>query len=295
MTEIINLASPVQEQAAAQARQTQQEAPQRVLQDASTDCITSEAKVLLDAVQATTDRDTLPAIQTYNPDASTAGHYLQAHYGRILRQMDETLSNVQIINSKDVDLLLRGFLVKLVNLSIRSKANSLNQQRIAKDTAQAENYGSELTQSLTAFMLTRKMQEQFSPDEIQHIREHALAGRYNLAKNLAGGQDVKFLTMDTDWKARADELAKVPSASSITASVQDTSGSTAPGDSVAVQFRNGGWVLSWWSNDGWQPIQCSEGLTDILKAEQKQQKAMDELVSRQRPVKVSQVFRNELA
>lgn len=298
MTEAIILTSPVQEQAAAQAQQTQQKAPQRVLQDASTECITSEAKALLDAVQAAKSRPDLPAIQQYKPSASNAGHYLQAHYGSILSRMDDALRDVQIINDRDVDLLLRGFLVKLVNLSIRSKGNALNQQRIIRETAQAEERGAELVKSLTAYMLTQKMREQFSPDELDTIREHVQAGRMNIAKNLAG-QDVSFLAVDTDWKHKADALAMVQGARSVTASIEPKEA----GNSVAVQFRNGGWSLSWWNdvaqqsgdNAGWVTIQCSENIRAELVQARDEQRKIDAVLQRRRPQMVSRVFTDELA
>lgn len=298
MTESIILTSPVQAQAAAQAQQAQQEAPQRVLQDASKDYIASEAKALLDAVQAAKSRSELPAIQQYQPDASNAGHYLQAHYGSILSRMDDALRDVQIISDKDAELLLRGFLVKLVNLSIRSRGNVLNQQRIAREASQADDRGAELVKSLTAFMLTQKMREQFSPDEIQTIREHVQAGRFNIAKNLAG-QDVSFLAVDTDWKAKADAMAMVPGSRSVTTSIEPKEA----GNSVAVQFRNGGWSLSWWNdvaqqsgdNAGWVAIQCSENIRAELVQARDEQRKIDAVLQRRRPQMVSRVFTDELA
>ncbi len=298
MTEAIILTSPVQAEAAAQAQQTQQEAHQHILQDTSADCITSEAKALLDAVQAATARSDLPAIQQYQPDASKAGFYLQTHYGSILSRMDDALRDVQIINERDVDLLLRGFLVKLVNLSIRSKGNTLNQQRIAREASQADDLGAELVKSLTAYMLTRKMQEQFSPEEVQLIREHAQAGRMNIAKSMAG-QDVRFLTEDTDWKTKANAMATVPGTRSVTASIEPNEA----GNSVAVQFRNGGWSLSWWNdvaqqsgdNAGWITIQCSDSLRAELVQAREEQRKIDAALQRRRPHMVSRVFTDELA
>lgn len=298
MTEAIILTSPVQTEAAAQASAQQQEAPQRILQDTPAECITSEAKALLDAVQAATARSDLPAIQQYKPDASKAGFYLQTHYGTILSRMDDVFRDVQIASDKDVDLLLRGFLVKLVNLSIRSKGNALNQQRIAREASQADTHGAELVKSLTAYMLTRKMQEQFSPDEVQLIREHVQAGRTNIAKSMAG-QDVQFLTVDTDWKAKADAMAMVPGSHSVTASIEPKEA----GNSVAVQFRNGGWSLSWWNDApqqsgdgaGWVIIQCSESLRAELVQAREEQRKIDAVLQRRRPQMVSRVFTDELA
>ncbi|MGL4002108.1 hypothetical protein ACR3LR_20205 [Pantoea eucalypti] len=298
MTESITLVSPVQVEAAAQVSAQQQEAPQRVLQGASSECITSEAKALLDAVQAATERSDLPAIQQYQPDASKAGFYLQTHYGTILSRMDDAFRDVQIASAKDVDLLLRGFLVKLVNLSIRSKGNALNQQRIARETAQADTRGAELVKSLTAYMLTRKMQEQFSPDEVQLIREHAQAGRMNIAKSMAG-QDVRFLTMDIDWKAKADAMAMVPGSRSVTASIEPKEA----GNSVAVQFRDGGWSLSWWNDTpqqsggetGWVTIQCSDSICAEMMQVRDEQRKIDAVLQRRRPQMVSRVFTDELA
>lgn len=298
MTESIILTSPVQAQAAAHAQQAQQEAPQRVLQNVPIECLTSKAKALLDAVQVATERADLPAIQQYQPDASKAGFYLQTHYGTILSRMDDAFRDVQIASDKDVDLLLRGFLVKLVNLSIRSKGNALNQQRIAREASQADDRGAELVKSLTAYMLTQKMREQFCPEEIQLIRENAQAGRMNIAKNMAG-QDVQFLIVDTDWKAKADAMAMVPGSHSVTASIEPKEA----GNSVAVQFRDGGWTLSWWNDvaqqsggtTGWVTIQCSDNIRSELVQARDEQRKIDVLLQRRRPQMVSKVFADELA
>lgn len=140
--------------------------------------------------------------------------------------------------------------------------------------------------------------EKFSPDEVQLIREHAQAGRMNIAKSMAG-QDVQFLIADTNWKAKADAMAKIPGSRSITASI----GTKDTGDSVSVQFRDGGWVLAWWNsaetgngdNPGWVVIQCSENLLDTLQRERAQQREIDTLLGRRRPQMQSKVFTDELA
>ena len=274
------------------------EASQNTVQDTEYLSLTATVNTLLEAVQAATDTSELPSIQMYKPDATQAGAYLQAHYGSILRGMDEALRDVRISKPEDIELLVRGFLIKLVNLSIRSKHSALNQARINKDTAQADALGEELSHSVQACMLTQKMREKFSPDEVQLIQEHAQAGRMNIAKSMAG-QDVQFLIADTDWKDKADAMAKIPGSRSITASI----GTKNTGDSVSVQFRDGGWVLAWWNsaetgngdNPGWVVIQCSENLLDTLQRERAQQREIDTLLGRRRPQMQSKVFTDELA
>ncbi|MBP2847219.1 hypothetical protein J8655_17345 [Dickeya oryzae] len=294
-TETITLPVPGQSSNPSQAAQEQ---AQHVLQNAEYQALITDVNTLLEAVEAATDSADVPSIQQYKPDATHAGAYLQAHYGSVLRGMDEAMRDVRISSPKDIELLLRGFLIKLVNQSIRSKHSALNQARINKDTAQADALGEELTRSVQAYMLTQKMREQFSPDEVQLIREHAQAGRMNIAKSMAG-QGVQFLTADTGWKAKADAMAKVPGSRSVTASV----GTKETGDSVSVQFRDGGWVLAWWNsaetdngdNPGWVVIQCSENLQTMLQREHAQQREIDALLGRRRPQMQSKVFTDELA
>ncbi|WP_312284940.1 hypothetical protein [Yokenella regensburgei] len=291
-TETITLTVP------GQSNKPSPAAHQHVLHNAEYQSLITDMNTLLEAVQAATDGAGVPSIQQYKPDATHAGAYLQAHYGRILRDIDDALRDVRISSPTDTELLLRGFLIKLVNLSIRSKHNALNQARLNKEESQVASLGAALSCSLEAFMRTRKMSEKFSTGEMSLIREHVAARRMNIANNMAG-QDVHFLGIDSHWKAKADAMAMLPGSRSVTASI----GTKDTGDSVSVQFRDGGWVLAWWNsaetgngdNPGWVVIQCSEGLREAMFKEREQQRQIDNLLGRRRPQMQSKVFTDELA
>ncbi|AYC17603.1 hypothetical protein DZA65_00697 [Dickeya dianthicola] len=294
-TETITLPVPGQSNNPSQAAQEQ---AQHALQNAEYQSLITDANILLEAVQAATGGADVPSIQQYRPDATLAGAYLQAHHGSVLRGIDDALRDVRISSPADTELLLRGFLIKLVNLSIRSKHSALNQARINKEAAQTGALGAELSRSLEAWMRTRKISEKFSAGEMALIREHVTAGRMNIANNMAG-QDVQFLDIDSDWRAKADAMAMLPGSRSVTASI----GTKDTGDSVSVQFRDGGWVLAWWNsaetgngdNPGWVVIQCSENLQAVLQRERAQQREIDALLGRRRPQMQSKVFTDELS
>ena len=273
-------------------------APELVLQNADTDTLAITAKTLLDAVQAAKLHADLPQVQQHNPDTSNVGYYLQSHAGKVLRGLDTALRDVQLTRAEDIDLLMRGFLIRLLNRSIYSKHTQINQAVSARDSRDADAKGAELVKSITAFMLAQKMQEKFTPSEIELIKEHATAGRTTIAANLAG-EDVSFLLTDTDWKVKADDMASVPGSRNVTASIEPVEA----GNSVAVQFSNGGWRLAWWNsadngngdNPGWVVIQCSDNIKEQVHKEREQQREFDKALGRTRPVMQSKVFTDELA